>query len=128
MAQVANKPAVTVAKAAGKAAPAPTVAAPAVAAPRAPLFTLGAWPAKAMGGNTVRAYCYAVAKALAAANPQGFTLAQYAAALGTNAANSNMRQPATGWVAPAGGANGTARQHAAWFAAPAQGWLAPVAQ
>lgn len=122
-----------------KAAPAPVAvaAAPApvvVVAPQAPLYTCTpynaatgqGWPAKAQGGNTVRAYCYAVAVALAKAQPQGFTLAQYASALAANAAASTMRQPGNGWGAPSK-PNGVARQHAAWFAAPAQAWLVPVA-
>ena len=106
----------------------------AVVAPQAPLFTClpysaatgQGWPAKAQGGNTVRAYCYAVAVALAKAQPQGFTLAQYASALAANAAGSTMRQPGNGW-GTAAKPNGVARQHAAWFAAPAQAWLVPVA-
>jgi len=110
------------------------VAAAAIVAPAAPLFTClpyspatgQGWPAKAMGGNTVRAYCYAVAQALAKAQPQGFTLAQYASALAANAAGSTMRQPGNGWGTTAK-PNGIARQHAAWFAAPAQAWLVPVA-
>jgi hypothetical protein len=78
-----------------------------------------------MGGNTVRAYCYAVAVALAKAQPQGFTLAQLASAFAANAAGSTMRQPGNGWGTPAK-PNGIARQHAAWFAAPAQAWLVPA--
>lgn len=118
-----------------KTAPAPApVVAPAVVAPQAPLFTClpysattgQGWPAKAQGGNTVRAYCYTVAMALAKAQPQGFTLAQYASALAANAAGSTMRQPGNGW-GTAAKPNGIARQHAAWFAAPAQAWLVPVA-
>ena len=118
---------------AAKAAPAPAPVA-VVVAPQAPLFTClpyspatgQGWPAKAQGGNTVRAYCYAVACALAKAQPQGFTLAQYASALAANAAGSTMRQPGNGW-GTAAKPNGVARQHAAWFAAPAQAWLVPVA-
>lgn len=122
---------------AAKAAPAPAPVAPAApvaVAPQAPLFTCApyspatgqGWPAKAQGGNTVRAYCYAVAVALTKAQPQGFTLAQYASALAANAAGSTMRQPGNGW-GTAAKPNGVARQHAAWFAAPAQAWLVPVA-
>ena len=59
-------------------------------------------------------------------DPQGFTLAQYASALAANAAASTMRQPGNGW-GTAAKPNGVARQHAAWFAAPAQAWLVPVA-
>ena len=117
------------------AAPAPVApAAPVAVAPQAPLYTCQpysaatgqGWPAKAQGGNTVRAYCYAVAVALAKAQPQGFTLAQYASALAANAAASTMRQPGNGW-GTAAKPNGVARQHVAWFAAPAQAWLVPVA-
>ena len=131
MATTKTAPAATATKTA--AAPAPVVA-PAVVAPQAPLYTCQpysaatgqGWPAKAQGGNTVRAYCYAVAVALAKAQPQGFTLAQYASALAANAAASTMRQPGNGW-GTAAKPNGVARQHAAWFAAPAQAWLVPVA-
>ena len=124
---------------AAKVAPAPVVApaaapAPAAVAPQAPLFTCysydaakaNGWPAKAQGGNTVRAYCYAVAMQLAKAQPAGFTLAQYASALAANAAASTMRQPGNGWGSVAK-PNGVARQHAAWFAAAAQAWLVPAA-
>ena len=124
------------APAAAAVAPQATAPAPAAAAvaPQAPLYTCQpysaatrqGWPAKAQGGNTVRAYCYAVAVALAKAQPQGFTLAQYASALAANAAGSTMRQPGNGW-GTAAKPNGVARQHAAWFAAPAQAWLVPVA-
>lgn len=123
------------ATATAKAAPAPTPATPAKAetvavAPQAPLFTVYSynpttakgWPVKAQGGNTVRAYCYQVAVALAKAQPNGFTLAQYASALAANAAGSTMRQPGNGW-GTAAQPNGIARQHAAWFAAAAQQWL-----
>lgn len=125
---------VAVAVAAAPVAAAPVAAAPVAVAPQAPLYTClpysattgQGWPAKAQGGNTVRAYCYAVAVALAKAQPQGFTLAQYASALAANAAASTMRQPGNGW-GTATKPNGVARQHAAWFAAPAQAWLVPVA-
>lgn len=133
MATTNTKTAPAAAKAAAP-APAPVVAPAAIVAPAAPLFTCqpynaatkAGWPAKAMGGNTVRAYCYAVAVALTKAQPQGFTLAQYASALAANAAGSTMRQPGNGWGTPAK-PNGIARQHAAWFAAPAQAWLVPAA-
>lgn len=131
---MANKATATATATAAKAAPAPAPVAPVAVAPQAPLFTCQpysaatgqGWPAKAQGGNTVRAYCYAVAVALAKAQPQGFTLAQYASALAANAAGSTMRQPGNGW-GTAAKPNGVARQHAAWFAAPAQAWLVPVA-
>lgn len=108
-----------------KTAPAPAPVAVAVA-PQAPLFVMGGWPVKAQGGNTVRAYCYQVAKAIAKAQPQGFTVAQYASALAGAQAGSTMRQPSTGWGTVAK-PNGTALQHANWFAHAKQGWLAPVA-
>lgn len=131
---MANKATATATATAAKAAPAPAPVAPVAVAPQAPLFTCQpysaatgqGWPTKAQGGNTVRAYCYAVAVALAKAQPQGFTLAQYASALAANAAGSTMRQPGNGW-GTAAKPNGVARQHAAWFAAPAQAWLVPVA-
>ena len=103
-----------------------TAPAPAPVAPQAPLFVMGGWPVKAQGGNTVRAYCYQVAKALAKAQPQGFTVAQYASALATAQAGSTMRQPSTGWGSTTK-PNGTALQHANWFTHAKQGWLAPVA-
>ena len=92
-----NTAAAATAATAAKAAPAPAPVAPAApvaVAPQAPLYTCQpysaatgqGWPAKATGGNTVRAYCYTVAMALAKAQPQGFTLAQYASALAANAA------------------------------------------
>lgn len=131
---MATKNTAATATTAAKAAPAPVAVAPVAVAPQAPLFTClpysaatgQGWPAKAQGGNTVRAYCYAVAVALAKAQPQGFTLAQYASALAANAAASTMRQPGNGW-GTAAKPNGVARQHAAWFAAPAQAWLVPAA-
>lgn len=120
--------------AATKAAPAPAPVAPAaIVAPAAPLYlcqpysaaTGNGWPLKAQAGNTVRAYCYQVAVALTKAHPNGFTLAQYASALAANAQGSTMRQPGNGW-GTAAKPNGIARQHAAWFAAPAQAWLVPA--
>lgn len=106
-------------------APAPAPVVTAAPAPQAPLFTMGGWPVKAQGGNTVRAYCYQVAKAIAKAQPAGFTVAQYASALASNAAGSTMRQPSTGW-GTAAKPNGAAMQHANWFAHSKQGWLAPA--
>lgn len=121
MATTKNTTAATATAAKGKTAPAPVAL-----APQAPRYVMGGWPAKAMGGNTVRAYCYTVALALAKANgPAGFTLAQYASALAASAKGSNMRQPGSGW-GTAAAPNGIAKQHANWFAHPAQGWLAPA--
>ena len=102
-----------------KAAPAAT------AAPQAPRFVLGPWPAKAQGGNSIRAYCYSVAKALTKANPQGFTTAQYASALAGNASGSTYKQPSAGW-GTAAKPNGNANAHANYFTNPKQGWLAPA--
>ena len=95
-------------------------------APSAPRFTMGPWPVKAQGGNSIRAYCYQVAVALTtSAGKAGFTMAEYASALAASAATSDMRQPGTGWgtaVKP----NGAANHHANWFAHSKQGWLAPA--
>lgn len=106
-------------------APVAPAAPAAVVAPQAPLFVMGGWPVKSQTGNSVRAYCYAVAKALAKAQPEGFTVAQYASALAGAAQGSTMRQPSTGWGSVAK-PNGTALQHANWFAHAKQGWLAPA--
>lgn len=111
------------APAAAPAAKTAPVAAP--AAPAAPLYVMGPWPVKAQGGNSIRAYCYQVAVALQKANPNGFTLAQYASALAASAQGSNMRQPGTGW-GTAAKPNGAAHAHANWFAHAKQGWLAPA--
>lgn len=119
MATTKSAPAAAPAK---KAAPA---AAPKAAAPAAPLFTMGPWPVKAQGGNSIRAYCYKVAVALAKAHPNGFTLAQYASALAASAKGSDMKQPSTGW-GTADKPNGAAMAHANWFAHAKQGWLSPV--
>lgn len=112
-------------------APAP---APVAAAPAAPLFTFGpynpatstGWPAKAQSGASVRAYCAKVAQALAKAQPNGFTVAQYAQALCVAQAGTTYRLPASGFgtgTTP----NATARQHATWFANTGR-YLVPVAQ
>lgn len=95
-------------------------------APMAPLFSMGPWPAKAQGGNSIRAYCYNVAKALAKAKPNGFTAAEYAAALAGAQAGSTYKQPSAGWGTVAK-PNGNAHSHANWFTHAKQGWLAPVA-
>ena len=114
----------TAAKATAAKATAPAPA-PAPAAPQAPHYTLGPWPAKAQGGNSIRAYCYSVAKALTKAQPKGFTAAQYASALASNASGSTYKQPSAGW-GTASKPNGNANAHANWFAHPKQGWLTPV--
>lgn len=113
-------PAAAAAKAAPKAAPAAAAAAPA-----APTYVMGGWPAKSQGGGSVRAYCYQVAQALLAKQPQGFTKAEFAAALAANAAGSTCKQPSTGWGSAAK-PNGAAHAHANWFAHAKQGWLAPA--
>lgn len=103
MATTKTAPVATVAK---KTAP---VAAPA-AAPAAPTYLLRSydpatkqgWPVKAQTGNSIRAYCYTVAKKLAEQHKGGFTTAQFAAALAANAAGSTYKQPSTGWVAGSG--------------------------
>lgn len=119
----ATAKATTAKRTAPKAKPA---AAPA-AAPQAPRYTLGPWPVKAQGGNSIRAYCYGVAKALAKANGDaGFTVRELACAFAANAAGTDYRQPGAGW-GTADKPNGVAMQHANWFAHEKQGWLAPVA-
>ena len=94
-------------------------------APQAPLYVMGPWPVKAQGGNSIRAYCYSVAKALAKAQPNGFTAAQYASALAAAQAGSTYKQPSAGW-GTAAKPNGNAHSHANWFAHLKQGWLAPA--
>lgn len=124
MATNKTAPAATAAKTA--AAPVAAPQAPAApAAPQAPKFVLGPWPVKAQGGNSIRAYCYTVAKALTKQHPQGFTVAQYAAALATNAAGSTYKHPSAGWGTQAK-PNGNAMAHANYFANAKQGWLAPA--
>lgn len=137
VATMAKVTATATAPAAAKAAPAPApvAAAPAPLAPQAPLFTFApyspalgmGWPAKAASGASVRAYCAKVAQALAKAQPQGFTVAQYAAALAANQPGTTYRLPANGFGNPANGGtpNATARQHATWFANTGK-YLVPV--
>lgn len=127
----AAQAATTTATPAKQAAPAPTpakgkgAAKAAQAAPQAPRYVMGPWPVKAQGGNSIRAYCYSVAKALAKRHPQGFTAAQFASALAAAAAGSTYKQPSAGW-GTAAKPNGNAMAHANWFAHPKQGWLAPA--
>lgn len=109
----------TTAKAKAKApAPAPVAAAPLaplyVFAPYSPATGMG-WPAKAQSGASIRAYCAKVAQALTKANPQGFTVAQYATALCAAQAGTNYKLPANGF-GTGDTPNATARQHAGWFA------------
>jgi len=104
-----------------------TAPAKATTAPAAPRYTLGPWPAKAQGGNTIRAYCYTVASKLQAKHKDnGFTAAEFASALAANAKGSDFKQPASGW-GTADKPNGAALSHANWFAHEKQGWLTPVA-
>lgn len=105
-----------------KTATAPKAKAAPVAAPMAPLFVFApytpatgmGWPAKAASGASVRAYCAKVAQALTKAQPNGFTVAQFASALAANAKGTTYRQPANGF-GTAAQPNATARQHATWF-------------
>lgn len=109
-------------------APAAKKAAPkaAPAKPAAPRYVMGPWPAKAQSGNSIRAYCYKVAAKLSQdSKGNGFTLAELASAFAANAADSDMRQPGTGW-GTAEKPNGAALSHANWFAHPKQGWLTKV--
>ena len=82
------------------------------AAPQAALFTLGPWPAVQQG--SIRHYAQAVASALSTANPKGFTLAAYKAALVAGSAASTMRQPGGGWQG---------HNMPTWASNPRQGWL-----
>ena len=111
-----------VATPAKKAAP---VAAPKALAPQAPRFVMGPWPVKAQGGNSIRGYCYSVAKGMAKSHPNGFTAAEFASALAANASGSTYKQPSAGWGTSAK-PNGNAMSHANWFAHAKQGWLAPA--
>ena len=123
MATTKNAPAP---QAAGKQAPAAKPVQTQAPAPQAPLYVMGPWPVKAQGGNSIRAYCYSVAKALTKAQPNGFTAAQYASALAAAQQGSTYKQPSAGWGTTAK-PNGNAHSHANWFAHPKQGWLSPVA-
>ena len=84
-------------------------------APQAPLFTAGTMPPVRPG--THRAYAQQVARALAKANPKGFTLAQYKAALVDGAAASTIAPPRGGWQA---------HNMPTWASNPKQAWLVPV--
>lgn len=95
-------------------------------APAAPLYVLGHWPVRAMAGSTWRAYAYHTAKALQAAQPKGFTLAQYRAALAQGAAAA----AAAGYAMPQGAqgaaATAAAQRHNMPTWAAAQAWLLPA--
>lgn len=83
------------------------------AAPQAPLYVLGTMPPVRPG--THRAYAQQVARTLAKAHPNGFTLAAYRAALVANAAASNIAPPTHGWA-----------KHNMPTWAAGQGWLVPA--
>jgi len=124
-----TKATVTTSTAAKRSAPAPqatsgnTTAAQAAsgtaaakqAAPKAALFMLGHWPNVQQG--SIRHYAQQVAATLAQANPKGFTLAAYKAALIASAAASTMRQPGGGWQG---------HNMPTWAANPRQAWLVPA--
>lgn len=84
-------------------------------APQAPLFTAGTMPPVRPG--THRAYAQQVARALAKAQPKGYTLAQYKAALVAGAAASSIAPPRGGWQA---------HNMPTWASNPKQAWLVPV--
>ena len=87
-------------------------AAKAVVVPVAPLFTVGVMPPVRPG--THRAYAQAVARALAKANPKGFTLAVYKAALVEGSVASSIAPPRCGWQA---------HNMPTWASHANQGWL-----
>jgi len=85
------------------------------ATPQAPLYTVGVQPPVRPG--THRAYAQAVTKVLAKANPKGFTLVAYRAALVAGAAASSIAPPTGGWAA---------HNMPTWCANPKQAWLVPA--
>lgn len=85
------------------------------AAPKAALFTMGNWPN--VRANSIRHYAQCVAQQLTAANPNGFTLAAYRAALVANSAASTMLQPGGGWAS---------HNMPTWCSHVNRGWLAPA--
>lgn len=80
--------------------------------PQAPLFSVGTLPPVRPG--THRHYAQGVAVALAKANPKGFTLAQFKAALVAGAAASSVAPPRGGW---------SAHNMPTWMANANQQWL-----
>jgi len=106
-------------------AAAPQAKAKAATAPQAPRFVMGPWPVTSQGTDSIRGYCYSVAKRLGKAYPNGFTAAQYASALAANAEGTTYRQPSAGW-GTAAKPNGNAMSHAKWFGRVKQGWLVPA--
>ena len=86
------------------------------ATPQAPLFTAGNMPPVRPG--THRAYAQTMVRTMAKANPKGFTLAAYKAALVAGAAASTIAPPRGGWQA---------HNMPTWAANAKQAWLVPVA-
>ncbi len=84
-------------------------------APQAPLFVAGTMPPVRPG--THRAYAQQVARDLTKANPKGFTLAQYKAALVAGAEASSIAPPRGGWQA---------HNMPTWASNPKQAWLVPA--
>jgi len=82
---------------------------------QAPMFTAGTMPPVRPG--THRAYAQTIARQLAKAQPKGFTLAQFKAALVAGAAASTIAPPRGGWAA---------HNMPTWCANPNQSWLVPV--
>ena len=93
--------------------------------PKQPLYGAPSnWPSNSIKPGTTRAYCYMVAKALAAQMPNGYTTYQLAQAFAANQNQPGATQPAGGWGTPQK-PSAAARQKANWFAKTAQ-WLAQV--
>lgn len=82
------------------------------AAPQGPVFVAGTLPPVRPG--THRAYAQDVARKLTKENPNGFTLAQFKAALVEGAAASTIAPPRGGWQA---------HNMPTWMANPNQQWL-----
>lgn len=84
-------------------------------APQAPLFAAGTMPPVRPG--THRHYAQAIAKQLTAEKKEGFTLAEFKAALVAGAAASSVAPPRGGWAS---------HNMATWMANVNQLWLVPV--
>ncbi len=107
-----------------KSAPAPaTVEKPKEAVPalQAPRYVVGPWPQKSASGNSIRAYCYSVAKKLEKQSGP-FTLRELASAFAANSEGTTFKQPTAGW-GTAQKPNGNAMNHANYFSNEKQGWL-----
>ena len=85
------------------------------AAPQAVLYKVGTQPPVRPG--THRAYAQAIATALGKKHRNGFTLAQYRAALVAGVAASTIAPPNGGWAA---------HNMPTWCAHPNQQWLVPA--